>query len=92
MSGEHLGYNKTYRPNQDVWGDQPVFIHSKITTHHDFPLVIGVSHWLLLILFAIPPSLWLRARYAQRRDKKLFEEAVASKRAEQQNLKSETEH
>jgi predicted PurR-regulated permease PerM len=41
-------------------------------------------YWLLILLFALAPALWWRRRYIERRDEKMFEEAVAAKRAEQE--------
>ncbi len=45
--------------------------------------LVCVPYWLLILLFAIAPALWLRRSYVERRDKKFFAEIVAAKRAEQ---------
>jgi hypothetical protein len=43
---------------------------------------IRLPHWLLILLFALAPSLWWRRRYVERRQKQFFEQIVAEQRAE----------
>lgn len=51
-------------------------------------LIVQLPYWLLILLLLIHPSLQIQKLWRTRREKKLFEEAVAAKRAELQKSTS----
>jgi hypothetical protein len=98
LNRENVAYVETWESGYRVGGQIPAsdrVQYMRLDLRTSFPtnpspnstsrwfIVLEIPYWFSVLVFSIAPTLWLHRHYLVRRDKKLFEEAVASKRAEQ---------
>lgn len=75
--------------------EEPLFVPLKLLDEenllsNDFKWNLLIPYWLLILLFAITPMLWLLRRYIERRDKRLFEQIKREKLASEGGGGAET--